>query len=1128
MKPIKLSVKGLHSFREKQTVDFEALCEGGVFGIFGPTGSGKSSLLDAMTLALYGKVERAPNNTQGILNHAEDTLAVSFTFQLGHGGRAKRYEVERTFKRSGEANIRSATCRFIDITVTPEVIADKAGDVTKAVEDLLGLSIDDFTRAVVLPQGKFSEFLSLKGSDRRQMLQRLFHLEKYGDELIAKLKSRLSFTKQEIEKIESEQAGLGNASKEAVEEAKGKVAQLTKELEDTRKSHELLGKQLEEEKTIRKWIEEKARVEKALSELLQQEKGVEELERKLKMALEAAVLLPYVNEMEDSKQSVITLEKEVTDITLKWNQLKEGLEKAEKEYEQAKLAKEQQETPLRLKLDEYSRILEELTSIKKEESALVELGTSLEKLHAEIEEIKGKKAKGEDDLRRYEEAQRDLKAKLQGLEVPLEEKKQIQVAMEEKRSLLQITSKWSELQGEKASLLEKKSDLDKEMTIGEEAVASLKAQLTNIFKQLYQWYERASEEEREIGTFYKRLKEQKEELEKEKRHLLANQLRQDLQEDKPCPVCGSLHHPLSEVAAVADSHGDEDYLWIEATMEQIRSEERNLEHLKWRLAEETRKLNDVFTADEVGKLSAVEVKSVGLLNQSREVFEAQWVNYSNKLRKEKVTIESLLTKVDDLYKQYQVAQDVVKGIFTNQKSYHERVVEMEKRIQEQQEQYESLKKQWQESYPHFSLEEMEGMVATLQKKEEEATICRQRIEKSQPFIEGKQKEIARLQEKLQELLVSQSSLNSELTQRQKAATDKKTQIHEVVGDTDVQSQMDKVNRDLEQLTARFKHGEAVWKQTSDAFKEIEQRYTVSQESLKHARERLDRAEVNWSEQLKRTSFDSIEEVKHASLTDAQMKQMEDAITQFNREKEQLRIKRDNCEKELGDKSISEEQFEQTVTVFNESKGKLEELGSERGGALATLKELEQRVQRYEKLEEERKQLKVENDRLAKLDHVFRGKAFVEYIAEEQLVQVSRLASERLHSLTRGRYAIEVDSSGGFIIRDDANGGVRRPVSTLSGGETFLTSLALALSLSASIQLKGEHPLEFFFLDEGFGTLDQELLEIVINALEKLHTDNLSVGVISHVPELRERLPRKLIVSRAEDGGKGSSVRLESM
>lgn len=150
------------------------------------------------------------------------------------------------------------------------------------------------------------------------------------------------------------------------------------------------------------------------------------------------------------------------------------------------------------------------------------------------------------------------------------------------------------------------------------------------------------------------------------------------------------------------------------------------------------------------------------------------------------------------------------------------------------------------------------------------------------------------------------------------------------------------------------------------------------------------------------------------------------------------------------------------------------------------------------------------------------------MAEEQLEQVTAIAAERLQRLTRHRYSLELDSQGGFLIRDDANGGVRRPVATLSGGETFLTSLSLALALSAQIQLRGEYPLRFFFLDEGFGTLDAELLDMVISALEKLHTQQLAVGVISHVQEIRTRLPRRLIVEPAEPSGRGTRVRLETM
>lgn len=121
------------------------------------------------------------------------------------------------------------------------------------------------------------------------------------------------------------------------------------------------------------------------------------------------------------------------------------------------------------------------------------------------------------------------------------------------------------------------------------------------------------------------------------------------------------------------------------------------------------------------------------------------------------------------------------------------------------------------------------------------------------------------------------------------------------------------------------------------------------------------------------------------------------------------------------------------------------------------------------------------------------------------------SSARLDSITNGRYSLEIDSDYSFVICDNFNGGMRRAIDTLSGGEIFLTSLSLALSLSTQVQLKGSAPLEFFFLDEGFGTLDSELLDIVMGSLEKLHSDKLSVGIISHVEELKNRIPTKLIV-----------------
>ena len=175
-----------------------------------------------------------------------------------------------------------------------------------------------------------------------------------------------------------------------------------------------------------------------------------------------------------------------------------------------------------------------------------------------------------------------------------------------------------------------------------------------------------------------------------------------------------------------------------------------------------------------------------------------------------------------------------------------------------------------------------------------------------------------------------------------------------------------------------------------------------------------------------------------------------------------------------------------------------------------------------------KEIKKVNHEIELLDEIsnlIKGNKFVEFVATNQLKYIALEASKRLNSITRGRYALEIDENLNFIMRDNMNGGQRRSVDSLSGGETFLTSLSLALELSSQIQLKGNSPLEFFFLDEGFGSLDTELLDVVMESLENLHSDNLSVGIITHVEELKNRVPIKLLVSSA-DVGVGSKVKIE--
>ena len=139
MKPIRLKLAGLHSYREMQEIDFEKLCEAGLFGIFGPTGSGKSTILDAITLALYGQVVRlgGGSHPKDVLNQLEQRVFVSFTFELGSGAERKRYTIEREFGLNKNGNWRQPEVRLIQCGTdeeTPDVVLEsKATMATAAV-----------------------------------------------------------------------------------------------------------------------------------------------------------------------------------------------------------------------------------------------------------------------------------------------------------------------------------------------------------------------------------------------------------------------------------------------------------------------------------------------------------------------------------------------------------------------------------------------------------------------------------------------------------------------------------------------------------------------------------------------------------------------------------------------------------------------------------------------------------------------------------------------------------------------------------------------------------------------------------------------------------------------------------
>jgi exonuclease SbcC len=150
--------------------------------------------------------------------------------------------------------------------------------------------------------------------------------------------------------------------------------------------------------------------------------------------------------------------------------------------------------------------------------------------------------------------------------------------------------------------------------------------------------------------------------------------------------------------------------------------------------------------------------------------------------------------------------------------------------------------------------------------------------------------------------------------------------------------------------------------------------------------------------------------------------------------------------------------------------------------------------------------------------MMKGNGFVRFVSVRYLRELCSRANERFFTLTGKSLALEVDDSGEFLVRDYLNGGKTRSVKTLSGGQTFQASFSLAIALSESVRKERE---SFFFLDEGFGSLDRDSLSLVFETLKSLRAERSIVGVISHVEAMKEEIDTALLVKK--DPARGSVI-----
>ncbi|MDK0742821.1 AAA family ATPase [Clostridium perfringens] len=1170
MKPIRLEVKGLNSFIDKQVVEFDKLTERGLFGIFGPTGSGKSTILDGITLALYGDIARKSSN---YINTNCDGVYVSYEFQIT-GNEVKRYRVDREFKRDNKSGgIRNKSSKIIDITGGVEnVLEEKAKAVTSKCEEIIGLKLDDFMRTVVLPQGKFSEFLKLEGKERRNMLERLFNLRKYGDDLSSKLSFEIRKEKDKMNVLEGQLKGYEGISEEALKAKEEEIKEINLSIKSKEELLNKIKKEFEEAEKV--WNTQKELYDKRIEEesLVSRSEEIKSFKERVEISNKADKVIVFINNLED-------ILKEINKEDLKFSELNKKLEELINLREENKLKFEEVAKKKEEKLPDLRLKKEKLLESQKEREILFQIKADGVKLKEACKKIFEDRSKCDTKLNSIEENEKRLNEELKEKEERKEElfvheefKNKINSGLFILNSYESLDKQFNEIKSEEAELkryikelTEDKEKSEKDLKVKIESLGKTRDKLESLLKETPGDSNSILEKQIKLGEYrekinkYKEIKNSLEEslksknnfeeklkafenqkllLEKEVRELkeyinkvkveeLAHKLRENLLEGECCPVCGSTHHELNKVEKINLEESNEKTTLLESKEEKLKELILEFSKIEATLEYENKKIEELnISIEEVGEVNEERLKSLeeefNTLKDKIEEFNLKKENLEKdleKLKEEKNNLENIFNKAEVI-----LCEKIVR-----EKEIASKIKELDKELKLKNSELNSIKNE-------LKIEDIKLENELILKKEKEKNLLEKEIRILRTQLEESNKIKDELREKrdaLKEDYLSQKSLLDGKVEvyREKERMIKgslKGLIDEAlpIEKIDIKGLLEDLQLEIDYIEKAYLNLSEAKEKLEKAFNNMNQEVAVTKERVNSLKLRKENEEKKVNLALEEEGFKTILEVKEGILSKDEKEKLKILIEEYHNNLIKVRANIELLIKKLNGKSLTEEEWTRVLQEKNNTEKELKEV-EELKIRLVTESESIKK-----KLEEQRDILHIKAKQehklalLSDLEKLFKGKKFVEFIAANQLKYISIEASKKLKDITNGVYGLEVDENGKFIIRDYKNGGAERDASTLSGGETFLASLALALSLSSQIQLKGTAPLELFFLDEGFGTLDDNLLDVVMSSLERLHHERLSVGIISHVESIKNRVPVKLILTPAEAGIGGSKVKIE--
>lgn len=1173
MKPIKLELCGLNSYSEKNEIDFEKLTQKGIFGIFGNTGSGKSTILDAITIAMYGYIPQSPKE---YVNVNSDKASVLYEFEVGKENSKRRYRINRSIaKVQDEIKNYRAELSEIYSDGRESIISDSVVDVNKKINEMIGLTAEDFTRAVILPQGRFNQFLNLKGIDRRNMLERIFGLEEYGSNLISKVSSKKQEQEKKLNEINlilKQYIGVNeesyNKTLEDLEKLKETELEKNRYLEHSIQIHQEHKEIYEKQNKLEKYEARKKELDLKREDILNKK-------NQLNSAINSNKINPHIRKLHNLENKINEDEFKLEFIQKKLDIINQELAIATNKYEEAYKIKNEKlskfsEDKIRLQRtkqleEELINIDHEIKTIKLTTNKLTEEKSTLEKDKIDIQskqeinikalketeynlnklsmsaELKHEIYLAYDYEKEYENLLKEESIKKEKIDNLSKELEQINLKTKYiERDRLLINTKLKDTLEEYDIILKKSPGTNEEILNKTEYIINLKNKLSIskenenkkelIQKDLNEILERKHKTEREIKVIQEELENKrrnildlKKDIDKLKYLNLATELRKELKNNIPCPVCNSRHYENIENIKEDDKINFEikklEKSYIEESNLKIKLDDLNSNHITMISLEKIKQkeVEDI-------KVKLGEIKHNEVLNKLKEEERRLEVLKNNVSRweKEKNEIDTKIRQLKEEQNKIVLEDTKLNVIANNYKQYNQMI---KKELDDLQDKTKEVKEKYLEIKSKIKISDLSTKIDEMYKNEKSLEEISSRyfiLKNNRDIIEENLKKYENQLHQIELQLIK----NDEIYLEKRRVRD--TKHNEIISITKGESSVallnsleENINKIIttEEITKKKLENERV-----ESEKYLSEKYNI-EGGLKISKDEYKTETEILNQLLVDLRFDNIYTAQKSILEPDKIRMLNDEIVEYEEAEKILNIKTKEIKESLAGRRITEEKFLEVKGNIYNLKIEIGHISKEIGSQLNKLNSLKSNIDKVNGLNKEYKILQNKVNLMSELENVLQENKFIEFIATNKLKNISKEASTKLEEMTKGRYTIDIDSTSNFIIRDNFNGSKVRGVNTLSGGEMFITSLALAISLSNDIQLKGKSPLELLFIDEGFGYLDNESLEYVIESLGRLDNKHLNIGIISHIEELKNTVPIKLLV----DGnmvGESSSLRIE--